>query len=107
MRYRTKAEAYILTTFPRYRGIDRQPLEALTYHEAELFTKAGTPTKANKATALLAEIAESTGREDGWISSPKEIQRVWNELRNDQQKYEIIFARSGKNLLRLRKVLYS
>lgn len=79
--------------FPRYRGIDRDPLAALSLEEARLFTEMAIPSEANDATALLDEIETSTGREDGWTSSLEDIRRVWQALADDQQRYEVIFGK--------------
>ncbi|HSB71285.1 MAG TPA: hypothetical protein VLT62_18310 [Candidatus Methylomirabilis sp.] len=78
---------------PRYRGIDRQPLQALTCDQARLFTEAGTPSEANPAAVVLDAVECLTGREDGWVSSLEDITRVWNALAAEQDRYEVIFGR--------------
>src|SRR5262245_27324959 len=57
----------------RYRGIDREPLQALTDDDARLFTEAGRPAKANAATNRLSEIETRTQRDDGWTTFLKDI----------------------------------
>ncbi len=78
---------------PKYRGIDREPLQALTYDEAQLFTEAGTPCKANAATNLLSEIENRINRDDGYISSLEDIIEVWRKLDEEQTDYEVIWAK--------------
>jgi hypothetical protein len=78
---------------PQYRGIDREPLQGLTYDYARLFTEAGFPREANEATVLLDEIESTTGRDDGWVTASEDIQRVWKALWESRSKYELIFAK--------------
>ena len=78
---------------PRYRGIDRDPLHALTFDVAELFSEAGIPSKASAGTQLLSEIENSTNRDDGWVTSFPDIAAVWGVLGKEQSVYEIIWAR--------------
>lgn len=82
---------------PVYRGIDREPLQALTYGEAQLFTDAGTPCKANAATNLLSEVERQTIRDDGWVTSLQDIAEIWKALGSEQSNYEIIFAKEFSN----------
>jgi len=84
---------------PIYRGIDREPLLALTYCEAHLFTDAGTPCKANAATNLLSEVEGRTARNDGWVTSLQDITEVWKALGSEQSGYEIIFAKEFSNAI--------
>lgn len=78
---------------PRYRGIDREPLKALSFAEAKAIAETGTPCEANAATALLAEIESATGREDGWLTDPEDVHRVWVALGDDRPKYEVVFGK--------------
>ena len=78
---------------PKYRGIDREPLSALSFENARLFTGAGTPCVATDATALLAEYEDTTGREDGWVTDEHSIRKIWDALGEAQAKYEVIFAK--------------
>jgi hypothetical protein len=77
----------------KYRGIDREPLQALTYDVAKLFTEAGTPSEANAATNLLEAIEIRAGRDDGWVTSLTDILEVWKLLSSEQSDYEIIWAK--------------
>jgi hypothetical protein len=88
-----KSRAILPPNFPRYRGINRDPLRALSYEEAKLFTEAGTPSVASEATAVLDKIELSTGREDGWVTSANDIECVWNALGGGRKKYEVIFGK--------------
>ena len=78
---------------PKYCGIDRKPLSALSFENARLFTEAGTPCEASDATALLAEYEDTTGREDGWVTEEHSIRKVWDALGEGQAQYEVIFAK--------------
>jgi hypothetical protein len=80
-----------------YRGIDREPLQALTHDEAKLFTEAGTPAEASAATNLLSEIENQTKRDDGWLTSLEDIIEVWKLLGSEQSNYEIIWAKEFKD----------
>ena len=82
---------------PQYRGIDREPLQGLTFEHARLFTEAGFPCEANEATVLLDEIESTTGRDDGWVTASEDIQRVWKALGESRSKYEIIFAKEWRD----------
>ena len=82
---------------PQYRGIDREPLDALIFEHARLFTEAGFPCEANEATVLLDEIESTTGRDDGWVTASEDIQRVWKALGESRSKYEIIFAKEWRD----------
>jgi hypothetical protein len=82
---------------PQYRGVDRKPLQPLSFANARLFTEMGTPCEANEATALLDEIASATGRDDGWVTAPKDILKVWNTLGDGQRRYEIIFGKEWED----------
>jgi hypothetical protein len=81
------------STRPQYRGIDREPLSALSFENARIFTEAGTPCEATDATALLDEIEVATGREDGWVTDEQSARRVWDALGEAQSRYEVIFAK--------------
>jgi hypothetical protein len=78
---------------PRYRGIDRQPLEALSADEARDIAAAGTPCEATPATVLLATIEAATARKDGWLTTPDDVLRVWAALGGERARREVIFAR--------------
>ena len=88
-----KSRPVLPAGFPRYRGIDREPLRALSYEAAKQITESGLPSEANEATALLWDIETNTGREDGWVTSAQDIQSVWDALAEEQQRYEIIFGK--------------
>jgi len=77
----------------RYKGIDREPLKALTSGEAKLFTEAGIVAEASAATNLLAEIENRTHRDDGWLSFWEDITEVWRCLGGEQSNYEVIWAK--------------
>jgi len=77
----------------RYRGIDREPLGALSVALANVIAKSGVPCEATPATALLDEIELATGREDGWLTELADVQRVWAMLNADQAKFEVIFGK--------------
>jgi len=81
--------------YRQYRGIDREPLDALSFDDARQLTGDGISCEATEATALLDEIELATGREDGWVTDRHSIRRVWDALRNDQAKYEVIFAKES------------
>ncbi len=85
-------------TRPRYRGIDRQPLRALTYESARLITEAGVPCEANDATAVLDQIEVATGREDGWVTERHSIYRAWDALGEAQAEHEVIFAKECEDI---------
>lgn len=78
---------------PAYRGIDRVPLIALSFENARLFTKCGTPCEATEATNLLDELEVASGREDGWITDADSVRRAWNALGEAREKYEVVFAK--------------
>jgi len=82
---------------PKYRGIDREPLRALLFEEARIFTEAGTPSEANAATNLLNKIELTNNREDGWVTTSEEILAVWDALEDMQADYEIVFAKEFKD----------
>ncbi|MDQ7780082.1 MAG: hypothetical protein RDV41_10295 [Planctomycetota bacterium] len=88
-----KSRPLVAQGLPRYRGIDREPLRALTSEHAKLFTEVGTPCTATPATNLFDEIETTTGREDGWITTVGDMRRVWDALGSDQRKYEVIFGK--------------
>ncbi len=77
----------------RYRGIDREPLSAVSNELAQAIRESGTPCVANDATILFDEIETTTGREDGWLTEREDVQKVWKALGNDRSKYEVIFGR--------------
>ncbi len=79
---------------PRYRGIDREPLDAMSYEEAKILREAEVPVEANDATALLQQIQDRTGREDGWVTRIEDILAIWKLLGERQSAYELIFGRT-------------
>jgi len=65
---------------PHYRGIDRRPLQALSYKTAEALKGSVTSAIANDATELMDRIEKRIGREDGWLTSVEDIIEVWKLL---------------------------
>jgi hypothetical protein len=82
-----------MTQPKRYRGIDREPLCALSYEDARLFSEAGTQVAANDGMAFLSAVEAATGREDGWITSIDDALKAWELLGEDKNRYEVLFGR--------------
>ncbi|HRX85841.1 MAG TPA: hypothetical protein P5572_12555, partial [Phycisphaerae bacterium] len=78
---------------PQYRGIDREPVYALTSELVDLLSRDGFDCRATPATTLLDEIEVTSGREDGWVTEARDIQRVWVALGDEQAEHEIVFAK--------------
>jgi hypothetical protein len=80
---------------PRYRGIDRNSLAPLSFHDARLFAEAwpSSGIVATEATDLLAAIQRRAGRLDDWISTVEDAVAVWGRLGSDMWRYELIFGK--------------
>lgn len=81
---------------PRYRGVDRDRVEPISFETWRMFTECERPVLYNKATQFLFEVSEKTGRDDNWTTSMDDILRAW-ELMDNKEDYEIIFARKDNN----------
>ena len=77
---------------PRYRGIDRDAVEPISFDDWEMFKGSGRPVLYNDATQFLSEVEEQTGRDDNWVTLIDDILRAW-DLMDNKEDYEIIFAR--------------
>ena len=82
---------------PRYQGIDREPLSAISFEDARRIAEGGTPCEATEATALLDEIELATGRTDGWVTDGQSIRKVWAALGKYQTNYEVVFGKEYKD----------
>lgn len=84
---------------PKYRGIDREDLPAMTDEDARMWSAAspgGSVTyEATPATRFLRVVELKTGREDGWVTSMSDILAAWTLLGPAQDDYEIVFGRES------------
>jgi len=79
----------------RYHGIDREPLDGLSFDFVQSIKKEDPywPGEATAASDLLDSIEIVSGREDGWVTELNDIKEVWAAVGADQDQYEVIFAK--------------
>lgn len=66
-----------------YRGIDREPLWALSHEDADGFlATADKPRVADQAMDFLWRVQIATGRDDGWLTSAEDTVKAWEMLGN-------------------------